>query len=205
MGEPRLELVSGWVVEVIDDCTCSSHFGAHEPYCGTEPVMEAWQWMTFVVPPGPYETVDQLIEQLIDRHRATSAWPWASEPPDFGVTIREALEWMAQKPSRLLRADGTEQPATVVYVRPEAKVVRDEDGNPKYFPMGTSERVEHLGVRADRMSAALMSTIARIEQINKLPHDDGLREHLIERLLTCDVVRLRAALTAEQIAMLDSL
>lgn len=46
-----LELDSGWVVERVNFHTCGTsrdgYWGAHEPGCGTIPICEAWQWMTY--------------------------------------------------------------------------------------------------------------------------------------------------------------
>jgi hypothetical protein len=50
----------------------------------------------------------------------------------------------------------------------------------------------------------ITTAVARIEQAAGLPEGDALREHLIDRLVTCDTRRLRAHLDAEHLAMLDA-
>lgn len=52
MSVPDLYIEAGWVVERVGYHTCGTgrdgYYGAHEPGCGSVPVMPAWQWFTFV-------------------------------------------------------------------------------------------------------------------------------------------------------------
>ena len=37
IDEGRIILENGWIIGLVDECTCSPHYGAHEPGCGREP------------------------------------------------------------------------------------------------------------------------------------------------------------------------
>jgi hypothetical protein len=51
----------------------------------------------------------------------------------------------------------------------------------------------------------IATVVLRIEQIAGLAQDDALRDHLIDRLVTCDAPRLRRHLSGQMLAEMEAL
>lgn len=64
------------------------------------------------------------------------------------------------------------------------------------------EPYDETGVPLSPIQLDIACTIARIEQIATLSDGDPLREHLLDRLITCDAPRLRCHLSAKALAAL---